>query len=812
VIFDALVGGYVRRYAWRALTSILAIALGVAVALSLAMANAQTIRELGSDRELFAPGVDFQVVPFGNRLPQATLPRVRYLDGVATADPIIDRPITIGVNAAGSGGDAARLVGADLLQPLPGIAGFDDGRPGPFARSGSFIDPALVLGSDGAIVSSATAQRLGLRRGSSFNVLLGARVVALRVANVLPANATGADSNTVFVDIGTAQAMVGALGAFDRIDVIAGGSPDAVRTSLVAAIGGRARVVVPASRDDSLGSLTTGIEATFGALASIGLAVGGLLVYNAVGTSIALRRGDIGTLLALGVEPASIVSTFVGEGAAYGALGGFLGAALAVFALQIVARVTGAQARFAAYDVWVVAPAVLLGVGVAVLASIAPALAATRVAPALTARQGSFNPVRESMPTLVVRAFAGAGAFALGIGLASHPSGSPFFVFGFPLCFASGTVLLIAPVWRGIGAAVRAATSGAPPSLRLAGVTLTATPQRIGVALAALALAVFAAVAFDAASNSFATALHAWAREGIAGDIIVRPAGIGGEFDAGVPARVRAIPGVVSVIAMRTIATQAGSLSVNVRGEDGMTGATLGAPLAATLHVKAGGDVVVRAALGNLRVRIAAARPDFSDATGTIVVGRDVLRAAFGDTGIDALRLEIDKSASPTRIENAIASRLAPRRIAMVDTKELRARFTSVFDGTFALVRILATLVVTIAAFGAASAFAAFVLERRFELQALRTIGASRATIAGMLAIEALVIALTGSALGVVIGMGFAAVQLYVSDPIAIGFAIPLNVPVPAVAAVLAGAIVVSMLAPLLTAPAAFRIATDRKP
>jgi putative ABC transport system permease protein len=819
VIIDALVIGHIRSNAWRAFVSVVAIALGVATALGLALTNTLSVQSLDSDRVLFTQRVDLQVLPFGHGLSQNILARVRYLDGVASAMPIVDRPITIGVDRSGSGGDAARLVGVDLVQPLPGVAGFDEGRPGPFARVGSFIDPGSAIGTNGAIVSTATATRLGLKRGNSFTILSGSRMVRLAVANVMPRRATGVDSSVVFVDVATAQAIVHEFGTVDRIDVVAEAPLKTLRPALLNAVGGRARVVVPSPNGFSLGALTGGIEATFGALASIGLAVGGLLVFNAVGTSIEHRRGDIGTLRVLGVTRVAIVMAFVAEGAGYGALGGLFGAAGAEFAIRTVARLAGSNQNLAAYDLRIVAVAVALGIGVAVVSSIAPALGAARMAPALAARQKAFEGNRPGRSRSIAAALAGAGAFALGVALADHPDHANFVELGFPFCFAAGTVLTIPPFWKALGTLVRALTADAPPSLRFAGVTLTAIPRRTGVALAALSVAVFAAVAFDIASDSFATALHAWAPRGFAGDLLVRPYGYEGTFDSRVVARVRATPGVTDVAAIRTIHTQTGLTDVAVRGEDAsephvMTTeapAEIGAPLAAELHLRLGDVVALRTAHRDLRVRVSAVRSDFSDARGAIVLERRVLRDAFGDDRIDALRVSLDSNADPTHVENAIARRVAPLRIVTVATRELRDRFTSVFDGTFAFVRTLSIVIVTIASLGVASTLAALVFERRFELRMLRSLGTRRATIVRMLASEALMVALSGCALGTIAAIAFAAVQLYVVDPVTIGFAIPLTVPFASVAAVLSAALAASVVAPVSAAPAAFTIATDRK-
>ena len=118
-------------------------------------------------------------------------------------------------------------------------------------------------------------------------------------------------------------------------------------------------------------------------------------------------------------------------------------------------------------------------------------------------------------------------------------------------------------------------------------------------------------------------------------------------------------------------------------------------------------------------------------------------------------------------------------------------------------------MVVAIAVFGIASALAAIVFERRFELRMLRRIGASRGTIAAMLFLESLTVASCASILGLGLGIALAAVILEASDPVTLGFALPIDVPAARIALALVATIAAGTLGTLFSLPAAFRIATD---
>jgi putative ABC transport system permease protein len=824
MIFDALVVGHVRDNFWRALVSIVAIALGVATALALRLTGSLTLATLDSDRALFATHLDFQIVPYGDRVPDRVYADVRYLDGIANAAPIIDQPIAFGVDPRrGSGGTEARLLGVDLLQPLPGVTGFDEGRPGPFVPAGSFVDPAALIGTNGAIVSAKTARAFHLRRGSHIAALAGADIVDLTIANVLPSDISGIDSSVVFVDITTAQRMFHYGPAADRIDIVASVSPATAKARILGVLRDRARLVVLSDDDSTLSNITSAVDATFGALAATALILGGLLVFNAVGTSITQRRGDIGTLRALGVAPHQIVAAFILEGAGYGAIGAIFGVALGRFAVEAVANLTHATYAHGAYDVWPFVGAFFIGVAIAIVSSIVPALSAVGIAPAIAARSGAFEGARTSLVQPIALAAAASCSLAIGIALGAHPARDAVFVFGLPLCFALAGALSIPALLRVLAPILRRASADAAPPFRFATITLGAIPKRIGVALGALAIAVYATVAFDISSLSFQTALETWAEHGIAGDLVIRPAGSADSrnatFDRNVLVRTQATPGVHTADGIRTIHTTAGTTEVALRGDDAFVPAphveTTEAPaqvssgLAATLHVRRGDAIDVRAPHRVLRLRVVEVRPDFSSGDGAIVVTRRLLHDAFGDDRIDALRVTLDPHADLATVRTALARRLAPRRLEIVTARELRERLVEVFAGTFAFARALGTIVVAIAVFGVASALAALVFERSSELRTLRRLGASRRTIATMLFLEAFAIATIGSTLGLGLGIALAAVQLGESDAVTLGFPIPLAIPVGRIALVVVASVAAATLGAIFSLPAAFDIATD---
>jgi putative ABC transport system permease protein len=445
------------------------------------------------------------------------------------------------------------------------------------------------------------------------------------------------------------------------------------------------------------------------------------------------------------------------------------------------------------------------------------------MAPAIAARLGAFEGARTERP--LVLAGAAVAALALGVSFGAHPAPDAAFLFGLPLCFALAGGLLIPVLLGALAPLLRRASDGAAPPVRFAALTLGAIPKRIGVGFGALAIAVYATVAFDISGTSFQAALDAWATHGIAGDLIVRPAGAAefgkAGFDRGVLVRTEATPGVRSVAGLRTVQTTARGSDVALRGDDdfvptpmpGFTDppAQVSAVLARTLHVRRGDVLEVRAPHRTLRLRVALVPPDFAGGRGTITVARRLLRDAFGDDRLDALRVTVDPGADVSAVRTAIAHALAPRRVGIVTARELRDDVTGAFARTFGLASSLGAVVVAIAVAGVASALAALVFERAPELRMLRRLGASRRTIAAMLFLEAFAIAVLASTLGLALGLGLAAVQLWVADPVALGFPIPMEVPFARVALLVAAGIGAATLATVFSLPGAAGIATDRR-
>ncbi|MEA2665603.1 MAG: putative transport system permease protein, partial [Candidatus Eremiobacteraeota bacterium] len=493
-LFRALVLGPLRSNALRALVTLVAVALGVAIGLAIDLANATAVASFASSVNVISNHVNLQVLGVGRGFDERAIVRVQDIPGVTSAGPAIEDALTVGaVPGDPFSGEILRVLGVDLLRPLPGAARAAAASPGSVAPANA--DPSVVVSGHGAFVSARIAERFGWKQGAAVRALAGDREVTLRVAGVIPRGTSGIDSSVVFVDIATAQELFGKLGLLDRIDLeVEPSRLDAVQKQVAAVIPPGARAIRPKVRTDEISRMLQSFRLNLSALAYVALLVGMYLIYNTVAISVVQRRPEVGTVRALGATRGAVFRTFVAEGALVGVLGSLLGlgvgALLATLSVSAVSRTVdtmyvASHADRVAYDPLLFVKAFVLGVLASVAAAAFPALDAASTLPAITMRAQGYERRR---PRLAGRAaLAGLVCFALAYGCSRFPAVEGIPLFG----YASGLLIifggsLCAPL--AVASLARLGTSLAArrPTLGLAAANLGGAPLRTSVAVASL--------------------------------------------------------------------------------------------------------------------------------------------------------------------------------------------------------------------------------------------------------------------------------------------------------------------------------------
>lgn len=139
------------------------------------------------------------------------------------------------------------------------------------------------------------------------------------------------------------------------------------------------------SQDDLIGAATevsNTLSLLLGSIAGISLLVGGIGVMNIMLVSVTERTREIGIRRAVGAQANDIVKQFVTEALMLSAAGGLAGIALGVgIAIFLDGQVLGEQEMTTVIQVWSIALAFVVAVGVGLVSGIYPAYRATGVDP-----------------------------------------------------------------------------------------------------------------------------------------------------------------------------------------------------------------------------------------------------------------------------------------------------------------------------------------------------------------------------------------------------------------------------------------------
>ena len=848
MLFRALVLGHVRTNRLRSLVTLVAVALGVAISLAIDLANSTAVASFARSVNLVSNHVNLQVLGVGRGFDERALLRVREVAGVEQATPAIEDAIVVGAKPGDPfSGEILHVLGVDLLAPLP----HDEqsvGTPGEFDEA-SGPDPYELIAGQGAIVSQRVAERYHLHAGDALPALAGDRLVRFHVAAILPAALAGIDSSVVFVDIATAQEAFGKVGRLDRIDIQA--DPHqvaAVRAAVAAVIPPGARAIEPKVRTNEIRRMLRSFQLNLAALSYIAMLVGAYLIYNTVAISVVQRRPDVGTLRALGTTQGGIFATFLAEGALFGLAGGLLGLALGAVLAQLsvgaVARTVdtlyvGTHADRVIYDPLILLKALLVGIAVAMLSALAPALDAARTAPAIAMRGAGYE-ARTARPGVVL-ACIGAAFFALAYVATFAPAidGIPAFGYLSGLLIIFGGSLCMKLAVAGLANGARRLARNLSPASRLGAANLGSAPRRASVAVASLMVAVAMMVSVAILIGSFRTTVVAWADETLKADLFVRPLGLAdastdSRFSPRVADDVRRLPGIEAVDTFRAISipfrgsittlAATGFAGVATRNKlrflgsvdtrelartlPGANEAVVSEPFATRFNVKAGDSINLDTPSGPVALKVAALYNDYSSDGGIIIVDTSTFTRLFHDDSVNSLAIYAKPGTDLAALRTSIIRSVLPLHIDVQTTRELRGFVISIFNRTFAITYALYIISITIAVLGVVSTLFALVLERKRDIGLLRYLGLRTRDVRSMVLYEAAYIGLLGGLSGVIIGVFLALLLIFVINRQAFGWLIELHMPYDFLLESVVAVIVAALLAGLYPARVAARIQT----
>jgi putative ABC transport system permease protein len=723
--------------------------------------------------------------------------------------------------AQGSIEDKIRLVNSDGHAIGSADEGVAFGIPASSANE-SLNPLKLVTGQwprgDGQIaVDKSTADSQHFTVGQTVGAFGEGPIKKYRVSGIVRFGSVGSIGKTTITvfDLSTAQSIFDKLGKFDTIRVAAKpGVSDAELIRQITPLLSKTTQVKTATAQAAADSSETqdGLNIIKYALlgfAGIALFVGSFVIANTLAITVAQRMRELATLRTLGASRRQVLGSVILESVVVGLLGSiiglFLGLGIAV-GLMALLKATGVDLpeHSLVFSLRTIAISLAVGTVIAILASLRPAVRATRVEPIAAVREGAVMPVsrfaRYAMPTAAIVGAASIALFSYGVFASGVEIKTRL------ILLVAGVLLMFVGVAMVATRVVRplAMVLGAPGARfggsagRLARENAVRSPARTASTAAAvmigLALITFVAVIGQGFKSSFTDAVNTL----FVADYSVSAGANGDPLTNKAADAVAAAPGVTAVSQMRSGEARVGGDTVFVTGVDesltkvvdmtwkqgsstvpeqlGTSGAfvldqyaddqslTLGSPLA--IETPTGKTMHVHV-IGILDP------PKGGSPFGEITVSKATFDESFANHDNLYTFVNIRGGPSPANTA-ALEKTLSAFPAAVVETRdEFRNSRTSNITQSLQILYALLGLSVIVSLFGVINTLVLSVFERTRELGMLRAIGMTRRQVRRMIRHESIVTALIGATLGIGVGMFLAVLTTTALSKYGVVFAVP---------------------------------------
>lgn len=788
---------YALRHRFLALINVLSVALGVAVYLAIQVTNY-------SAEQSFAAGVDLVAgrahLEARGEIDDALFPRLQTIKGVTAATPLVEGVIIL----PDFTGEYLHLVGIDPLTNSEFRNFSSVNRDG---QDRWFSDSHAVT------ISQSFADTYGLKIGDSIKVEAGEGTIVLTVAFLV--DTENADSHFAFMDIGWAQELLGKAGTLSAVlfRVQDPKNPEAVASRIAGVVPANVVVEPPSNRSAQVAKMLAGFHLNLTALSLVSLLVGVFLVYNTISASVVRRREEIGILRSIGVSPAQVRWLFLGEALLYGLIGSLLGIA---GGLLVARSLLGAVATTISnlyvltsiehiYLPWgQVMLVFLLGLAATLLGAWVPAQSAVGVSP-LQALNLGFLIERSERPSLVWIGWSAAAALvALVSAIGALRAGIRNAAF---LCALSTlvTFCLLAPFvtyWfgRGISELFRGTHL-----IHLAAQNLVRSLFRNAITIAALGSAAAMLVSVSIMIFSFRSTIDRWINRRLVADLFITSvqneiAGFQNFVSPDLIAFLRHLQSIDALDSYR-------DYEVELNGSPVALGVVQGAgrnrpqfvggsdaeklrkwhdadtviasePLAQRFNLQAGQSLLLTTPAGPKSFTMVGIFYDYTRDSGLLLMQQSSFEKYWHDPRVHSIGVYLKDGTTPQQVIDQIRNGYSKSdAYAIHSNRELRASVDRIFDQTFAITYLLRGIALVVAVIGITLNLTVLVKERDRELAILRAVGTSIWQIAGLVLVEAFLLAALSVGIGIVAGCALAFVLTEVINKTFFGWTIPLQIP-----------------------------------
>jgi putative ABC transport system permease protein len=609
-------------------------------------------------------------------------------------------------------------------------------------------------------------------------------------------------------DLATAQKLLHKRGRFDGISIAAkqGTSTEALLRAV--------RPLVPASLQIKTAEQQAAADASdtnvivdairyfllgFGAIA---LFVGAFVIFNTLSITVAQRTREFATLRTLGASRKQVMRSVVIEALMIGLLASVLGL-FAGFGLAKLLSAIGGDLPEAGlvFSLRTVVVSLALGTVITLLASITPALRATRVPPIAAVREGSVLPpsrfAAHSLRTAVVVIVGSVAAICVGV------FASGLNTLAVVLLLATGILALFLGVALAAPHAVKPLTGlvGLPARRSggvagdLASANSTRNPSRTASTAAALMIGLTLVTVVAVLGAGMRTTVESAVTDQVNAAYIVDGTD-GAPFEAAEGDALARVPGVRTASHVRVDKALVAGEETDVTGVDPATiarfytfdwtkgsaaavdqlargGALVTQTYADDQDITLGDRLPIQTASGDKRavvVRGIYDPPEIDPMLGAVTISRQAFDGVFPQP-MNKFSF-LDAGANAYRPLTLAAAGFTD---AAVHTGDAFAKdYTKGFASFLNFLYVLLAFSVVVSLFGMVNTLVLTVFERTRELGMLRTIGMTRRQARRMIRHESVITALIGAALGLPLGVFLAMLVTQALSQYDIAISIPL--------------------------------------
>ncbi|MCO6413688.1 MAG: FtsX-like permease family protein, partial [Thiogranum sp.] len=757
---------YMLRHRWQGLLALSGIALGVAVVLAVDLANsgARAAFEL-SAQQLQGKATHRLAIP-GAALPDAVYVDLRRQPGAPPMAPVVSGWVSV-EGAAGR----YHLVGFDLFAEAPFRSQLADvSNDAGFTTDWLTQPGALVLGA-------ATARALGVDQGDTLDVVYRGRTARLEVLRV-DSQQSRAGDDLLLVDIATAKSVLAMQGQLSHLDLILDAASEPwIRQRIPAGV----QLQTVAEQARGVTRLSAAFELNLTAMSLLALLVGMFLIFNAMTFSMVQRRNLFGRLRAIGVTPRELFGLILLEAVILALLGTALGLLLGVWLGRGLTRLVAATVSELYYNVSVTAlhldwTALLiaagLGVVATVLATLVPAWHAARTPPLTTLSRAALEQAaRRGVP---LWALFGLLLLVAGLLLALALPGGVIMSFAGLFALVLGAAMMTPLVIRALHRIL--AHAGLPGIWRMGVRDLDRHLSRLGIAVAALMVALSASVGVAVMVESMRGSVNSWLNDLLRADLYVAAQGFdeGATLPDAVVQEVGQLPSVAALsryrerdlpVAGRRVELIGAHLTAPSREGFGFLSTTpslwedfagggvlISEPLSYHLDLAPGASLELPTPAGPLRVKVAAVFRDYASEHGRVFMDESLYRRYWPQQQVNTLAL-FARDGDVANMRREVSGLVARHAILMTPAGAILEESMAVFDRTFRVTEVLRAVSLVVAFIGVLSALMALQLERGKEYAVLRALGLTRGQIAGLISGESLLMGLLAACVAMPTGM-----------------------------------------------------------